>query len=108
MAAVGMAVKSGVVVGVRWFGMQLALTTVGRGVQRGAAAPRGGAMGGKPAGVPAGSRVVCYGCGGEGHLLRDCQVSYRSGLSSRPPFRCWWCGGLGHAVSACHRVSAGD
>ena len=93
-AAVGTVVKSGLVVGARKFGAQLAFAAGGRGVQRGLAPARGRA----PAGGSASSGVVYYGCGKTGHLRRDCRAGSRAGVGGRPPFRCWGCGEVGHGV----------
>ena len=61
-------VKSGVVVGARRFGVQLALAAGGRVVQRDTtASPRTAHMV-----RPAAGGFVCYGYGGKGHLRRDC------------------------------------
>ena len=80
-AAVGAAVKAGVVVGTRRFGAQLAIGTGGRGVL-------GSAPVGRPAGVLGNVGVVYYGYGGTGHLRWDFRSGCRTGSSGRPPF---WC-----------------
>ena len=95
--AVGMVVRSGVIVGARRFGAQLAIPAGGRGVQRGPAPTKGGA----PAGKSAAGGSVCYGCGKTGHMRRDCRAGGGSGAGGRPPFRCWGCGGVGHRISVC-------
>ena len=87
-AAVGVLVKSGVVVGARKFGAQLAIAVGGRGVQRGPAPTKGGA----PVAKPVASGVVCYSCGKVGHLRKDCHAGGGAGVGGRPPFRCWGCG----------------
>ena len=61
-------VKSGVVVGMRRFGAQLAIVTGGRGVLRGGAAPKGRAQIGKPVERQVTVGVVWYGCGRIGYL----------------------------------------
>ena len=66
-AAVGVAVKSGIVVDTQCFVAQLAFAAGGRGVQRGAAASHMNA----PSGKPAVGGMVCYGYDGVGHLRRD-------------------------------------
>ena len=96
-AAVGAVVKSGVVVGARKFGAQLAIAAGGRGVPRGPTPAKGGA----PDGRSADSSVKCFGCRKTGHLRRDCRAGGGSGSAGRPPFRCWGCGGVGHAISFC-------
>ena len=96
-AAVGAAVKSGVVVGARKFGAQLAIAAGGRGVLRGPAPAKGGA----PVGKLSAGGVRCFGCGGAGHLRRDCRAGGGPAPGARPPFRCWGCGGVGHGVSLC-------
>ena len=96
-AAVGPVVKSVVVVGARNFGVQLAITAGGRGVQRDPAPTKGDASVGKSAAIG----VVCYGCGKMGHLRRDCYASGGSGPSAHPPLRCWGCGAVGHRISFC-------
>ena len=70
VAAVGAVVESGVVVGARRFGAQLAIAAGGRGVPRGPAPAKGGT----PVGNPMAGGVVCYGCGKSGHLRRDCRA----------------------------------
>ena len=81
-ATVGSVVKAGVVVGDRQFGTQLAVSACGRGVQEGSGSQREGAPVNKPAAVV----VVCYGCGGAGHLRRDCRAGWVSNSGGRPPF----------------------
>ena len=90
-------VQSGVIVGARKFGAQLALAASGRGVQRGPAPIRGGA----PVGGSAASGVVCYSCWKAGYLQRDCRAGGGSGPGGHSPFRCWGCGGVGHGGSFC-------
>ena len=96
-AAVGAAVKAGVVVGARKFGAQLAIAAGGRGVSRVPAPARDG----KPVGGLAGGGVRCFGCGMIGHLRRDCRAGGGSIPGVRPPSRCWGCGGVGHGVAFC-------
>ena len=96
-AAVGAAVKSGVVVGARKFGAQLAIAAGGRGVQRGPAPAKGGA----PVGRLSAGGMSCFGCRKAGHLRRDCRAGGKPAPGARPPFRCWGCGGVGHGVALC-------
>ena len=84
MAAVGEVVKSGVVVGARRFGAQLAFAAGGRGVLRGPALAKGSAH----AGRSAAGGVECYGCRKAGHLRRDCRAGRGSGPVGHSPFRC--------------------
>ena len=96
-AAVSSVVKSGVVVGARKFGAQLAIAARGRGVPRVPAPAKEGA----PVGGPAAGGVKCYSCGRAGHLWRDCHAGSGSGPIRRLPFCCWGCGGVGHGISVC-------
>ena len=94
-AAVCAVVKSGVVVGVKRYGAQLAIAAGSRGVPRGPAPAKGGA----PVRGSAVGGVKCYGCGKVRHLRRDCRDGGGSGPIGCPPFRCWGCGGVGHGIS---------
>ena len=69
-AAVGVMVRSDVVVGARKFGTQLAFATGGRGVQKGPTASVRGA----PVEKPVAGGIGCYGCRKVGHVQRDCHV----------------------------------
>ena len=95
--AVCTVVKSGVVVGAKRCGVQLAIAAGGRGVPSGPAPTKGGT----PIGRSAVDGVRCYGCGKAGHLWKDCRAGGGSGPVGRPPFRCWGCGGVGHGISIC-------
>ena len=95
--AVGVVVKSGVVVGASKFGAQLAIAAGGRGVQSGPVFSKGSV----PVTKPVAGGVVCYGCGKTAHLRRDCRSSSGSGADGRPSFRCWGCGGVGYGISFC-------
>ena len=99
MAAVCAVVKSGIVVGAKRCGAQLAIIAVGRGVPRGPAPAKGGT----PVGGSAVGGVKCYGYRKAGHLRRDCRAGGGSGPVGRPPFRCWRYGGVGHGISFCPR-----
>ena len=93
--AVGMVVKSGVVVGARKFGAQLAIAAGGRGVRRGPAPAKGSA----PVRKLVAGGMVCFDCGKPGHLRRDCHDGGGSRPVGRPPYRCWGCGAVGHWIS---------
>ena len=82
-AAVGAVVKSGVIVGARKFGAQLAIAASGRGVQRGP----GSAKGSAPAVRSVADGVTCYGCGRAGHLRRDYCAGGGITAGGHPPFR---------------------
>ena len=94
--AVGAVVRSGVVVGARKFGTQLAITAGSRGVLRGPAPATGSA----PTRELAAGSMKWFGCGKTGHLRRDCRTGGGSGPVGRP-FRYWGCGGVGHGISIC-------
>ena len=90
-------VRSGLLVGARKFGAQLAIAAGGRGVPRGPVPAKGGA----PVERSAAGGVRCFGCGKAGHLRRDYRDGGGPGLTGRPLIRCWGCGGVGHGISFC-------
>ena len=92
--AVGAVVKSGVVIRGKRVGTQLVLAVGGKGVQRSS----GDQLGGAPVTKPSAGAVVWFGCGGAGHLERDCCAGRRSGPGGRPPFRFGGCDGVGHVI----------
>ena len=98
--AVGAVVKSGVMVGARRCGAQLANAAGGRGVQRGPAPAKGGA----PARKATAGGVVCYGFGKAGHLRRDCRAGSVAGVGGHPRSNA---GGVARWVIGCRSALVG-